>query len=94
MYRITTADGEEKLAERVTWIRKHPSGKAYLICDRGKAEGCAVSGNFYLYADGAQIHEVDAGEAIAETKQSVIDADAMNVDQEYRLILLELGLNE
>lgn len=69
MYKITTADSEEKLAERVTWIRKHPSGKAYLICDREKAEGCAVSGNFYLYADGVQIHEFDASELVEATKE-------------------------
>ena len=89
MYKITTAAGKEKLAERVTWIRRHASGKAYLICPREKAEGCAVSGNCYLYSDGAQIHEFDVGDTI-----SVIDADAMNADQEYRLVLLEVGLNE
>ena len=51
-------------------------------------------GTPYLFEDGALCYEVDTGEDLTNTQQSVVDADAMNVDQEYRLTLLELGIAE
>lgn len=93
MYKITTPTGETYLTEKLTYVRKH-SGGVFLITDQKRAEGVGYQGNFYLFSDGAQVCEVDAGETLASTQQSVVDADSMNVDQEYRLTLLELGLVE
>ena len=66
MYRITTPTGETHLTEKITYVRKHSSG-VYLITDQKRAEGVGYHGNFYLFADGAQVHEVDGGELTQES---------------------------
>ena len=71
MYRMTTPTGETHLTEKLTYIRKH-SSNVFLITDQQRAEGVGYHGNFYLFADGAQVHEVDAGELTTET-QSLLD---------------------
>ena len=72
MYRITTPSGESILTEKVNYIRVHKSG-VYLLTDASRAEGVAHHGTPYLYVDGTQVHEVDAGELTTET-QSLLDA--------------------
>ena len=71
MYRITTPTGETHLTEKITYVRQHSSG-VFLITDQNRAEGVGYHGSFYLVADGAQVHEVDAGELTTET-QSLLD---------------------
>ena len=71
MYRIITPTGESILTEKVNYIRVHKSG-VYLLTDASRAEGVAYHGTPYLYADGTQVHEVDAGELTTET-QSLLD---------------------
>ena len=66
MYRITTPSGEPILTEKVNYIRVHKSG-VYLLTDASRAEGVAYHGIPYLYADGAQVHEVDGGELTQES---------------------------
>ena len=66
MYRITTPSGETHLTEKITYVRQHSSG-VFLITDQKRAEGVGHHGNFYLFADGAQVHEVDAGELTQES---------------------------
>lgn len=93
MYKLTIPTGETYITEKLNYIRVHTSG-VYLLTDVNHAEGVAYQGTPYLFADGAIVCEVDAGEAMQTTEKTVSDNDAMNVDQEYRLTLLELGLNE
>ena len=93
MYKIITHTGETHLTEKPTFIRKHENG-CFVITDVNHAEGVAYHGTPYLFADGAICYEVDKGADILETEKTVSDNDAMNVDQEYRLTLLELGLVE
>ena len=66
MYRITTPAGKTHLTEKVTYVRQHSSG-VFLITDQKRAEGVGYQGNFYLFADGAQVHEVDGGELTQES---------------------------
>ena len=66
MYRITTPTGETHLTEKITYVRQHSSG-VFLITDQQRAEGVGYHGNFYLFADGAQVHEVDGGELTQES---------------------------
>ena len=66
MYRITTPTGETHLTEKVTYVRQHSSG-VFLITDQKRAEGVGYHGNFYLFSDGAQVHEVDGGELTQES---------------------------
>ena len=71
MYRITTPSGESILTEKVNYLRVHKSG-VYLLTDVNHAEGVAYHGTPYLFSDGAQVCEVDAGELTTET-QSLLD---------------------
>ena len=71
MSRITTPSGESILTEKVNYIRVHKSG-VYLLTDASRAEGVAYHGTPYLFSDGAQVCEVDAGELTTET-QSLLD---------------------
>ena len=60
MYRIIIPTGETILTEKVNYIRVHKSG-VYLLTDVNHAEGVAYHGTPYLFSDGAQVCEVDAG---------------------------------
>ena len=93
MYKIITNTGETHLTEKPNFIRKHENG-CFVPTDEAMAEGVAYHGTPYLFADGAICYEVDKGADILETEKTVSDNDAMSVDQEYRLTLLELGLTE
>lgn len=93
MYKIITNTDETHLTEKPTFIRKHENG-CFVLTDVNHAEGVAYHGTPYLFADGAICYEVDKGADILETEKTVSDNDAMSVDQEYRLTLLELGLVE
>ena len=66
MYRIITPTGETFLTEKVNYIRVHKSG-VYLLTDVNRAEGVAYHGIPYLFSDGAQVCEVDAGELTQES---------------------------
>ena len=66
MYRITTPSGETHLTEKINYVRQHSSG-VFLITDQKRADGVGYQGNFYLFADGAQVHEVDGGELTQES---------------------------
>ena len=66
MYIITTPSGETHLMEKITYVRQHKSG-VYLITDQQRADGVGYQGNFYLFSDGVQVHEVDAGELTQES---------------------------
>ena len=66
MYIITTPSGETHLMEKITYVRQHKSG-VYLITDQQRADGVGYQGNFYLFADGTQVHEVDGGELTQES---------------------------
>ena len=93
MYKIITNTGETHLTEKPNFIRKHENG-CFVLTDEATAEGVAYNGTPYLFAGGAICCEVDKGADILETEKTVSDNDAMNVDQEYRLTLLELSITE
>ena len=93
MYEIRKNGSVIALTEKPNYIRLHPDG-FYILCEQKEAQGVAYHGTPYLFADGAMVCEVDKGADILETEKTVSDNDAMNVDQEYRLVLLELGLTE
>ena len=93
MYKIITNIGETHLTEKPNFIRKHKNG-CFVLTDEATAEGVAYNGTPYLFADGTICCEVDKGADILETERTSADNDAMNVDQEYRLTMLEMGLTE
>lgn len=69
MYNITTPAGESYLTEQVNYIRVHTSG-VYLLTDANHAEGVAYRGTPYLFADGAIVCEVDAGEMVRSANEA------------------------
>ena len=71
MYKIITHTGETHLTEKPNFIRKHENG-CFVLTDEATAEGVAYNGTPYLFADGTQVYEVDAGELTTET-QSLLD---------------------
>lgn len=91
MYKIQTPTGETFLTEKPNFIRVHSNG-CYILTERNKAEGIAYHGTPYLWKDGALCYEIDKGEDILATEQTVADNDALSIDHEYRLTLLELGV--
>ena len=71
MYKIITNTGETHLTEKPTFIRKHENG-CFVLTDEATSEGVAYNSTPYLFADGTQEYEVDAGELTTET-QSLLD---------------------
>ena len=91
MYRITTPTGETILTEKVNYIRVHKNG-VYLLTDVNRAEGVAYHGTPYLFKDGAQVCEVDAGADIQASQETEALTLELEADHEARLCNLELGV--
>ena len=91
MYRITTPSGASILTEKVNYIRVHKSG-VYLLTDVSHAEGVAHHGTPYLFKDGAQVCEVDAGADIQASQETEALALELAADHEARLCNIELGV--
>ena len=99
MYRITTPAGKTHLTEKVTYVRQHSSG-VFLITDQKRAEGVGYHGNFYLFADGAQVCEVDDYEVVTQedaknreaVEQAITDLylDGIQAQQDITDIQLQL----
>lgn len=92
MYKIQTTTGETYLTEKANFIRVHPSGNAYLLCEKSKAEGVAYHGTPYLFKDGAVCYEVDTGADIQEAKETEALTLELAADHEARLCAIELGV--
>lgn len=103
MYRIVsiTTGAEIGVVDAVRYIKVGSSG-SYTPAASEDATGVAVNGVAYDLmghdevkgADTVLVAEFDGGALVRSLGEVVEDADAMNVDQEYRLTLLELGLSE
>ena len=99
MYRITSPTGEQFLTEKVNYIRVHKSG-VYLLTDVNHAEGVAHHGTPYLFADGAQVCEVDDYEVVTQedaknreaVEQAITDLylDGIQAQQDITDIQLQL----
>ena len=99
MYRITTPSGAFILTEKVNYIRVHKSG-VYLLTDVNHAEGVAHHGTPYLFADGAQVCEVDDYEVVTQedaknreaVEQAITDLylDGIQAQQDITDIQLQL----
>ena len=92
MYKITTTTGETFLTEKPNFIRVHPSGNAYLLCDRSKAEGIAYNGTPYLFKDGNTVTEIDIGADIIAVQETEALTLELAADHEARICMMELGV--
>lgn len=102
MFKIINAEGRELgMTERPYYIRLSESG-SYTPCSEKEAQGVALNGTpYHLFGrtamDGLEtvvLAETDAGRVLKEQETAQEGADAMAVDHEYRLTLLELGVTE
>ena len=101
MYRLTKDGVCLGMTEAPTYIKQAKNG-CYILCPEPEASGIAFNGVVYhlLGRDSLEgvetvmLEEVDGGQELLTTQQSLVDAESMNVDHEYRLALLELGLKE
>ena len=102
MFRITnTSSGKSLgLTEGPTYIKQHENG-CFILCPEPLAQGISFGGIVYHImgrpdlegvTESVALEFLDAGAAMSAIQQSSADVDAMNVDQEMRLTMLELGL--
>lgn len=103
MFKIIKASDGTVLAltEDVTYIKKADNG-CYILCPEPDASGISYAGTpYYLFgrkslddAESVILEPTDIGGWIMEAKATIEDADEMNVDQAYRLTLLELNVSD
>ena len=101
MYEIRKDGAVLALTESPNYIRLHPDG-FYILCEQSDAQGVALYGTpYHLFGrkpmDGLEtvvLVEIDSGRILQEQETAQEDSDAMAVDHEYRLTLLELGVTE
>lgn len=101
MYEIITAAGTSLgMCEKPLYIRLHAENECFVPCSEAEATGIAVGGKAYQLIgragmdveDSVELREVNAGDMLLNAQQAIKDADELNVDHEYRLTLLELGI--
>ena len=99
---IKASDGTVlALTEDVTYIKKADNG-CYILCPEPDASGISYAGTPYHLigrkplddAESVILEPTDIGGWIMEAKVAIEDADEMNVDQAYRLTLLELNVSD
>lgn len=104
MFKIIKASDGTVLAltEDVTYIKKADNG-CYILCPEPDASGISYAGTLYHLLDrdpmgddleSVMLEQTDIGSWVTETQTAIEDADALNVDQAYRLTLLELGITD
>lgn len=90
------------MTDSPVFIKQHENG-CFILCPEPEAQGISFEGAVYQLQDRpsmdgvdktAMLEAVDAGAALAQVQQTAADNDAMNVDHELRLTMLEMGLAE
>ena len=83
MYRIVKDGAELALIEAPSYVRQAGNG-CFVLCQEAEAlEG----------AESVILEKTDAGDLVKRIQDTAKDVDAMNVDQELRLTLLEMGIS-
>ena len=103
MYRITNVNSGEVIGsvDHVIYIKIGASGD-FTPTTETEAVGVALNGVPYNLlghteidgADTVVVSEFDGAAHQAVLAQAIADADGMNVEHEYRLTMLELGLSD
>lgn len=101
MYKIIKDGSTLAQTEAPSYVRRQKNG-LFAVCEEQEAHGIVHNGTVYHLLgrealeglESVVLEKFDGGIELEHTTQAVEDADAMNVDQEYRLTLLELGISE
>ena len=101
MFKITsTKDGAVVgMTATPNYIKQVENG-CFNLCPEPEASGIVFDGIVYHLlgrndladAETVMLEKTDSGPMLTAAQQSIADAEAMNVDHEYRLTLVELGL--
>lgn len=106
MYQIIKNGKVVALTDSVCYIKvegvTETEAPRFVPCDEEEAQGVAVNGRVYsLFGctlvpdlDEVIVHKKDGGKCIAKAEENAAQTDALVVDHEYRLILLEMGVAE
>lgn len=81
-------------------VRQAGNG-CFVLCQEAEAAGIAHNGTVYHLlgrealegAESVILEKTDAGDLVKRIQDTAKDVDAMNVDQELRLTLLEMGIS-
>lgn len=100
MYRIIKDGVSVGMTATPTYIKRAENG-CYVLCPELEASGFVVGETVYHLLGRPELKgvptafliEVDSGTELAGAQKCAADSDAMNVDQELRLTMLELGVN-
>ena len=101
MYKITKDGDVIAYAEKLNYIKQKENG-VFVSCTEKEAQGVAVNNTAYNIAgrqemtgcETVAIFDVDIGEYIQHGEECQTETDALVIDHEYRITLLELGVNE
>lgn len=82
------------------YVRQAGNG-CFVLCQEAEAAGIAHNGTVYHLlgrealegAESVILEKTDAGDLVKRIQDTAKDVDAMNVDQELRLTLLEMGIS-
>ena len=101
MFRIIKNGASIGLTENLNYIKQAENG-CYVLCPEPDASGISYAGTpYHLFgrkplddAESVILEPTDIGGWIMGAKAAIEDADEMNVDQAYRLTLLELNVSD
>lgn len=99
MYKITKDGASLGMTEHPTYIKQASNG-CLVLCPETEAAGIVWDGTpLHLLGrdelegrETVMLEEVDGGPELLTAVDALSDIDAMNVDHEYRLTLVSLGL--
>lgn len=81
-------------------MRLAPNG-CFILCPERDAQGISFAGEVYhlfgrnkIGKESVLLERIDSGGVLFDMDSRLADTDAMTVDQEYRITLLELGITE
>ena len=101
MFRIIKDGGSVGMTEAPTYIKQAENG-CYVLCPNPESSGISLGNTVYHLAgreaiEGAEtvaLEHIDAGKEIELVNTTISDTDALTVDHEYRITLLELGIDD
>jgi hypothetical protein len=100
MYKIIKNDRTIAFVDNPVFIRQLANGN-YSPTDKLTATGIVVNDTIYAFngnildnKEDVSIIEINNGEKFYELENTQNETDAIIVDQEYRITLLELGVSE
>lgn len=100
MYKIIKDDNTVTFVDNPVFVKQLSNGN-YTPVDKNIATGIVVNNVIYAFdgnildnKENVSIVEINNGEKFYELEKIQNDTDALIIDQEYRLTLLELGVTE